>query len=106
MNKYWAYLHTDRTYKIKVYFDKKDLKEATTSPFVTGIFGPWECDRNDVPYLLLEEIDRRSKWFPNELELFKKQFKFGWSNKKKSIISIRQLRKELLCSECPKDQKK
>jgi hypothetical protein len=43
MNEWWGYLHTDGSIHAKRYFDFEDLTEATGSPFVDRVYGPFKC---------------------------------------------------------------
>jgi hypothetical protein len=43
MNKWWGYVHANGTLQVKRYFDMQDIQEASTSPFVQSIYGPFDA---------------------------------------------------------------
>lgn len=46
---WWGYLHTSGTIQIKRYFGRRDIEEASESPFVQAIVFPFEArDREEA----------------------------------------------------------
>jgi len=53
MIKWWGYLHKDGTLHLKRYFDRRDIQEATESPFVRQAWGPFQTDDIEEAHQML-----------------------------------------------------
>jgi hypothetical protein len=51
---WWGYIHTNGTHHAKRYFDKLDIADALTSPFVSQVYGPIEGTREGLLKLMEE----------------------------------------------------
>ena len=49
MNKkyWWGYLHTNGSYQVKRYFDKRDIDKALESPFVISVSGAFNAENRE-----------------------------------------------------------
>ena len=47
MNQWWGYVHQNGTIQVKRFFSQLDLDEATESPFVYAVYGPFNAGDRD-----------------------------------------------------------
>lgn len=55
--KWWAYLHTNGSIQVKRFFDRRDLQDASDSPFVRSYTQPFDAkDRDDAIRQAMEQL--------------------------------------------------
>lgn len=55
---WWGYVHENGSYQVKRFFDREDLEDAASSPFVDQVIQPFEAlNREDA----LEKLKERVK---------------------------------------------
>ena len=51
---WWGYRHVDGGLHAKRFFDQGDIDEATSSPFVKQVVGPFDCNGREECLALVE----------------------------------------------------
>lgn len=52
---WWGYVHENGTYQVKRFFDREDLDDAQSSPFVDQVIQPFEALNREDALKKLEE---------------------------------------------------
>jgi len=53
-NYWWGYLHTNGSYQVKRYFNKRDIDEALESPFVVSVSGVFLAKNREEAFKILK----------------------------------------------------
>ena len=54
---WWGYVHENGTYQVKRFFDREDLEDAASSPFVDQVIQPFEAlNREDALEKLKDRV--------------------------------------------------